>query len=215
MAKEIKSLQLLAKDCMKKEKYTEAFLHLTHALNVDPNNVEMLSNRCHCLLQSQQYNLALEDVDKLLKLDTNSSLGYHRRADIHFNTFNFDTALRDYQKAFQCYDSDKEICMEGINKCKKEIIKDETLDRQYPFVGGALGIFLSSVLLVLDYLAHREESYIANPILKVAACISASVLFYWAAIFYRGSIKQMRKQLLDAPPDLFGIDDNEEHPHTD
>ena len=32
MAKEIKSLQLLAKDCMKKEKYTEAFLHLTHAL---------------------------------------------------------------------------------------------------------------------------------------------------------------------------------------
>ena len=31
----------------------------------------------------------LQDVDKLLKLDTNSSLGYHRRADIHFNTFNF------------------------------------------------------------------------------------------------------------------------------
>ena len=32
--KQVKKLKLLAKESMKKEKYTEAFLHLTHALKL-------------------------------------------------------------------------------------------------------------------------------------------------------------------------------------
>jgi len=204
-----KSLRQQAKQCIKDEQYTAAFLHLTHALNVEPKNVEMLSDRGKCLLHSQQFNLALEDADRLLGIDPESSKGHVLRAEIYAATFNFELSLQAFQKAFQCGDSNKEYCMEGINKAKREITKDINNDRNFPYVGCALGIFLSSVGVVLDFLAFGQSSYIANPFLKVLICILSAAVFFWGAKLYRSSVRRIRGQLLEAPPDIFGLDDHE------
>jgi tetratricopeptide (TPR) repeat protein len=214
MSKRLKELKQVAREKMKEEKYTEAFLHLTNALNSDPDNLEMLSDRCKCLLQSQQYNLALEDSNKLVTLAPQSSLGYARRADIFTATFNYVDALQAYQQGFQCGDSDKEACMDGINKCKREIIKDNNYDRQFPYVGCALGISMSSVLLVIDYLTYFEESYIAHPLLKVLVTVISAVFFYWGGMFYRASVRRLHHQLLEPPPDLFSQIEEEEQDHA-
>lgn len=194
-----------AKEAIKSEQFTEAFLYLSHALNLEPENTEMLSDRCRCLLSSEQYNLALQDAQKIVELSPNSSCGHARHAEIYTATFNFDLALKSYQQAFQCADSNKEACMEGINRCKKEIARDKYNDRQFPYVGCALGIMFSSLILVLDYLSFREESYVAHPLLKAAVCIAVATAFYWSAKLYRSSVKRMRTQLLEPPPDLLGL----------
>ncbi|XP_023327898.1 uncharacterized protein LOC111701020 [Eurytemora carolleeae] len=183
----------------------------------EPENLEMLSDRCKCLLFSEQYNLALEDSSRLLELAPRCSLGHARRAEIYSATFNYEEALRAYQEGFQCGDSNKEACMEGILKCKREISKDKNNDRQFPYVGCALGISISSILLVLDYIANREESYVAHPLLKVLVCVLSAIFFFWGGKFYRASVKRMRHQLLEPPPDLFGLEENEkkDHAHSD
>lgn len=198
-------LKAKARESIKAEQFTEAFLYLSHAIAMEPDSVEMLSDRCRCLLQSEQYNLALQDADKILEVSPASYCGHLRRAEIYAATFNFDLALKSYQQAFQCADSNKELCMEGISRCKRELAKDRHNDRQFPYVGCALGMVFSSLILVLDYLSFREESYVANPLLKVAICIVVSTTFYWAAKLYRASVRRMRSELLEPPPDLLGL----------
>jgi len=205
MEKKLKQIKQQAKESMKAEKFTEAFLYITQALKADPGNVELLSDRSRCLLNAEQYNLALEDADKLVELAPDSSYGYAHRAEICLATFNFDAALASFQKAFQCNDANKDVCMEGINKSKREIAKEKHLDRQAPYVGCAIGIFLSSVILVLDFLSFKQESFVRHPLLKVLICIISATLFFWGAKLYRKSLKSMRSQLLEAPPDIFGI----------
>eukprot|EP00088_Acartia_fossae_P012456 TRINITY_DN16422_c0_g1_i2.p1 TRINITY_DN16422_c0_g1~~TRINITY_DN16422_c0_g1_i2.p1 ORF type:complete len:219 (-),score=38.57 TRINITY_DN16422_c0_g1_i2:301-957(-) len=212
-----KDLRNLARECTKAGKHTEAFFHLTHALNADPDNLELLQMRAKALIQCEQYNLALMDADKVMSLAPNSGMGHTIRADIYFTTFNYDKAIENYKKGFQCKDGNKEYCMEGINKCKKEIVKDKELDRQYPYIGCALGIFISSVILVLDYLSFGKESYVAHPLLKVASTGLAAGICYSIGLLYRRSVKHLRRALLEPPPDLFNLNDKEDdvHPHED
>ena len=51
-------------------------------------------------------------------------------------------------------------------RCKREISKQKSMDKQYPFVGAAVGIVLSTLAVVADFIAHGTTSLIANPIFK-------------------------------------------------
>ena len=46
-------------------------------------------------------------------------------------------------------------------------------------VGCALGMIVSSLVVVLDYLSHGHTSYIAHPLLKILFCALASLIGYW------------------------------------
>jgi len=212
-----KDLKNLARDCSKNGKHTEAFLHLTHALNSEPENIELLLLRAKALTQCEQYNLALMDAEKVVSLAPDSGAGYTARADIFFTTFNFQDAGDNYKKGFQTKDGNKEYCMDGMNKSRKEIAKDKELDMQYPYIGCAMGIFLSSIVLVLDYLSFGSESYLAHPLLKVLATVAAAFICYGFGYLYRKSVKHLRRALLEPPPDLFNLDneDSSSHPHSD
>ena len=50
--------------------------------------------------------------------------------------------------------------------------------RQIPWVGCALGMIVSSLLVVLDYLSFGHTSYIAHPLLKILSCAVSSFIGY-------------------------------------
>ena len=51
-------------------------------------------------------------------------------------------------------------------RCKREIAKQKSFDAQIPFVGAAVGIVVSTLAVVWDFVIFGHESLIASPILK-------------------------------------------------
>ena len=80
---------------------SKAFLHLSHALKLDEDNCEVLSERARCSVDNLQYHFALEDAQQILQRRPDSWLGHVRLAEVYFATFNFEQAAASYQTAFQ------------------------------------------------------------------------------------------------------------------
>lgn len=187
---------------MKDGRHTEAFFHLTHALKLNEDNIELLNERSRCCSENLQYHFSLEDAKQMLALAPNSWLGHYRLGEIYLQTCNFDLALSCYQTAFQCQDSDKSSCKEKMDKCRKEAALDVRSQGQLPWVGSALGIILSSLVVVLDYLSHGPTSHISHPLLKMLTVLVTAAVGYWMAVLYRTYNLSLRTKLLEPPPDL-------------
>lgn len=59
-----------------------------------------------------------------------------------------------------------------------------TVVRQLPWVGCALGMIISSLFVVLDYLSHGHSSYISHPLLKILTCAVSAGLGYWSEKYF-------------------------------
>jgi len=203
--KQVSNLRQVARDCVKDGRHTEAFLHLSHAIKLDEDNTELLSERSKCSVDNLQYYFALEDAQQILKIRPDTWIGHVRLAEVYSATYNYDLAIPSYQAAFQCLDADKSHCKMMIDKCKKEVVLDKRTDMQFPWVGCAMGMIVSSLIVVLDYLSHGHTSYIAHPLLKILTCALASFIGYWVARVYRFHLKRTRKQMLEPPLDLLDL----------
>jgi len=91
-----------------------------------------------------------------------------------------------------------------MDKSRREAGIDLRQAEQIPWVGSALGMAVSSLILVLDYLSHGHGSVIAHPLLKVLVCLLAAATGYWGAVAYRGYTVRLRKQVVEPPVDLLG-----------
>ena len=83
------------------------------------------------------------------------------------------------------------------------------VDEQLPYVGAAVGIVIASLAIVADALAYGSSSYIAHPVLKAIIVILVASSCYFMSLIIRTNTINNRKELLSAPPDLFGIDNNQ------
>ena len=128
LERQVTGLRQTARECIKDGRHTEAFLHLSHAIKLDENNCDLLSERSKCSVDNMQYYFALEDAQQILQLRPDTWLGHVRLADVYCATFNFDMAITSYQSAFQCLDADKSHCKMMIDKCKKELVLDKRTD---------------------------------------------------------------------------------------
>ena len=102
--------------------------------------------------------------------------------------------------------------MEWSRKVKREVHHAKYMDKQLPFVGCALGIFFAALCIVLDHIAHGQESYIAHPILKVGITVTVAMVCYFIAKIYRKEMRKMNASMLEPPVDLFSTlsDDTED-----
>ena len=103
-------------------------MHLSHAIKLDGNNRELLSERSKCSVENLQYYFALEVAQLIIKLKPESWLSHVRLAEVYQATFNLELAIPSYQSAFQCRDSDKVYCKLMLDKCKKDLVHDVRAD---------------------------------------------------------------------------------------
>jgi len=204
-SKKVSELRSLARECVRTDRSTEAFLHLSHALRLDADNRDLLLERSRLSSSDVcQYHFALEDARRLVELDPESWVGHHRTGEIQLQTCNYQAALAAFQRAFQCHDSDKVTCKEMMDKSKRELTADLKHSEQLPWVGCALGMVVSSLIVVLDYLSYGNDSSLAHPMLKVGVCVLTATLGYWSTVAYRSYTERLRKQVLEPPVDLLG-----------
>ena len=73
-------------------------------------------------------------------------------------------------------------------------------------MGAAVGILVAVAVVVIDFVAHGGESYIAHPILKVLVVVAVSGSCYAVSLFMQNQVAYGRRALLEPPPDIFGLD---------
>jgi stress-induced-phosphoprotein 1 len=78
--------------------YHKAIEHFTEAINENPADHTLYSNRSACYYNLNQYTKALEDGEKCIEVKSDWGKGYQRRAMALHALGRFDEALTDYEK---------------------------------------------------------------------------------------------------------------------
>ena len=78
----LSNLRQTAREAVRDGRHTEAFIHLSHAIKLDGDNVEVLSERARVSSDNLQYSFAIEDAEQILKLRPESWLGHVRLAEV-------------------------------------------------------------------------------------------------------------------------------------
>ena len=82
-------------------KLPEAIADFTESLKLDPDNADVLNNRAHALLFSDQYDKALKDFNKTIELKPKYSFAYMGRGLTWRGKGEYAKALKDYDQAQQ------------------------------------------------------------------------------------------------------------------
>ena len=204
----VTTCQEQAEQCMRASKFTEAFFHWTHAIQSLPRSAgpqpHFHFQRSKCFLEEQQLYFALQDAEVVIRLSPETSHGYLRKAEVMFSVGDYAQALGLYQKCFQLSHKDKDSFMERIRKCQKLAARETGLDQQIPFVGAAIGIVVSILVVIADYVSQREESPLSHPFLKVVFVVLVSGLCFAMAQLYRKVTVKSKRNALEPPVDIMG-----------
>ena len=66
------------------EDYANALIDYNHLVDNDPQNVQYLLDRAACLEEMQKFNLAINDLNKVLRIDSLSDDAYYERSFINW-----------------------------------------------------------------------------------------------------------------------------------
>ncbi|MEL7351630.1 MAG: tetratricopeptide repeat protein [Cyanobacteria bacterium J06560_5] len=70
----------------------------TQALAINSNDPDVLNNRCGAYFSTEQYDLALIDCDRALKIKPRNASTYTQRGNIRLAQEDFDGAVQDYSR---------------------------------------------------------------------------------------------------------------------
>jgi serine/threonine protein kinase/Flp pilus assembly protein TadD len=73
----------------------------SQALAVNPNDPDVLNNRCSAYFSTKQLDLAIADCDKGLKVNPNSASLYAGRGNIRLAMENYQGAVQDYSRTLE------------------------------------------------------------------------------------------------------------------
>jgi len=81
----------------KEGKYPEAIKEYSDAINRNPTDHVLFSNRAACYTKLREYQLGIKDCDECLRLKPDFVKGYIRKGILYYS-------IKDYQKALEVYD---------------------------------------------------------------------------------------------------------------
>ena len=85
----------------RQEKYKEAVLNYTKAIESDPNYAKAYYNRGFIYIKTRKYKLAIADLDKAIEIDPKYAAAYHVRGIAYFSKKKLPQAISDYSKAIE------------------------------------------------------------------------------------------------------------------
>ena len=85
----------------KEEKYPEAILNYTKAIESDPNFAKAYYNRGYTYIKMRKYKLAIDDLDKAVEIRPKYAAAYHVRGIAYFSKKKYKQAVTDYSKAIE------------------------------------------------------------------------------------------------------------------
>ena len=106
----------LGNEFFKKGDFVSAVKHYTEAINRNPDDPKLYSNRAACYTKLAAFDLGLKDCDMCTKLDDKFIKGWVRKGKIHQGMQQPSKALNAYQKAMEIDPTNAEA-IEGYRSC--------------------------------------------------------------------------------------------------
>lgn len=113
----------------KKGEYSTAIKHYTEAINRNPEDPKLYSNRAACYTKLAAFDLGLKDCEKCVKLDDKFIKGWIRKGKILQGMQQQSKALTAYQKAMELDPSNQEA-LEGYRQCSMAVHSNPAEVRQ-------------------------------------------------------------------------------------
>lgn len=119
----------MGNDYFKKGEYSTAIKHYTEAINRNPDDPKLYSNRAACYTKLAAFDLGLRDCDTCVKLDEKFIKGWIRKGKILQGMQEPSKALSAYQKAMELDPSNAEA-LEGYRQCSVAVHSNPAEVRQ-------------------------------------------------------------------------------------
>lgn len=119
----------MGNDYFKKGEYSTAIKHYTEAINRNPDDPKLYSNRAACYTKLAAFDLGLKDCDTCVKLDEKFIKGWIRKGKILQVMQQPSKALVAYQKALELDPSNAES-LDGYRQCSLAVHSNPAEVRQ-------------------------------------------------------------------------------------
>jgi len=100
-------------ECFKKQDYEKAIDYYSQAIQLEPNDHVLYSNRSGCYINTNKPHLALQDANKCISLNPSWWKGYHKKGLAEFALNKLDEALESYKKGLE-YDNNNQTIKSSI-----------------------------------------------------------------------------------------------------
>lgn len=116
------------------ENFTEAVKFYSEAIEIDPSNHILYSNRSAAYAKTNEYASALKDAEKTIELKSDWPKGYSRKGAALELLENYDEAIMVYEQGLKVDPSNAQL-QEALNNCKSSAAKPPS----FTLGGGADG----------------------------------------------------------------------------
>ncbi len=112
-------LKIKGNAALQKENYDEAIKYYTEAINLDPSNHILYSNRSAAYAKTNQFKESLADAEKTISIKKDWGKGYSRKGAAIELLDKYDEAISTYQEGLK-YDAGNEQLKEALRNCKEQ-----------------------------------------------------------------------------------------------
>ena len=115
-------------DALQAENFDEAIKYYTQAIEIDPKNHILYSNRSAAYAKTSEFNKALDDAEKTIEIKSDWPKGYSRKGAALELMGKMDEAIKVYEEGLKL-DAENEQLKEALKNCKD--------NAEIPSFGGA------------------------------------------------------------------------------
>lgn len=105
---------------LQSEKFDDAIKFYSEAINLDPKNHILFSNRSAAYAKVKKYSESLQDAEKTIELKKDWPKGYSRKGAALELLNRYDEAIKVYEEGLK-YDSNNEQLKEALKHCKDNV----------------------------------------------------------------------------------------------
>jgi len=175
--------------------YVGALERYTTAIDLNPKDSTLYSNRSFVHLKMRNYYYANRDADVAIELNQSWPKAHYRKAEVLAEVGQYDSALLSYGRALALKPDDYTI-LTAAQKVAKFSNEQSQYEKRLPWVGAGIGIIIGIIISLADSLLTKKPS-IKHPVLMVLLVIIIASIGYALAKLYRYYQRVRKKSLLD------------------
>ena len=154
-------LKVQGNESLKSRKFEEALNYYSKAIEVDPSNAILYTNRAQTYIKLESYGFAIRDCDEALKQDPDSVKAYYRKGICLMAILNYKEAQNNFKEILKRLPNDT-LTLEHNKQCSSFL-------KRQAFEKAIAGDEKVSVINSVNYEDMVVEKYWRGPELKIRA----------------------------------------------